>query len=217
MKPEHRPLFEELARNFDVLVISGTAAARMKKRLPEAPYYLFAENGNAALDKGGTLLWKNGLTGEQKQAVFSLIERMKKHLDVSVKDANDLVEDRDVQIAYSLIGHNRDLEEKEAFDSEGEKRRALLKVFADEVRQLKETGVQVLIGGTTTLDFITENKATNIVRLMEHEGWRKNDALYIGDALYPGGNDEVMVGVVQTKEVKNPAETFAYLRELARI
>lgn len=217
MSEEHVPLFQKLTERFDVLVTSGTAAVRMRVRLPECSYYLFAENGNAAFDTDGVLLWKNGLTNEQKTAVFSLIERMKRHLDLAVKDETNLVEDRDVQIAYSFIGHNENLEKKEAFDPRGEKRRAPLSVFADEVRQLKEMGVQVLIGGTTTLDFIRENKATNILRLMKQRGWKKENTLYIGDALYPGGNDEVMIGVVPTKGVRSPAGCFALIKELGAL
>ncbi len=217
MAPEHRPLFEKLCHRFDVLVISGTAAWRIEKRLPKAPYHLFAENGNMAFSKDGRELWKNGLSNAQKGHVFALIERMNKHQNLAVKDENDLVEDRDVQIAYSFIGHHENLEKKEAFDPRGEKRRAVLSVFADDVRALKEIGVQVLIGGTTTLDFIRENKATTIARLMREKGWKKEDALYIGDALYQGGNDEVMIGVVPTKEVKNPGECFAYLKGLGLV
>lgn len=219
MAPEHRPLFETLCHTFDVLVISGTAAWRMKERLPGAPYYLFAENGNHAFSREGNELWRNGLSKEQKQMVFERIEQMKKHLALTVKDENDLVEDRDVQIAYSLIGHNEELEKKEAFDPKGEKRRQLLAIFAKDVDALEAAGIEIKIGGTTTIDFFRfgKNKASNIRALMEAKEWKGQDCLYIGDALYPGGNDEVMIGVVPTKEVKSPAECFAHLAALGAV
>lgn len=215
MAREHVPLFSELCHRYDVLVTSGTAAGRMRKRLPEVPYFLFAENGNHAFGKEGTELWKNGLSHEQKSSVLSLIERMKEHLGIEVKDESDLIEDRDVQIAYSLIGHHEDLEKKEAFDKRAQKRQALLAAFAVDVEALMQVGVEVRIGGTTTIDFfrLGRNKASNIMTLMEREGWSAGDALYVGDALYPGGNDEVMVGVVPTTQVENPLETFAFLKK----
>ena len=213
---EHVLLFLELTQHFNVLVTSGTAAEKMRSRLPQGTYWLFAENGNVAYDETGALLWRHALSPQQKELVFSLIEGMKKYLDLEVLDEYDLVEDREVQIAYSLIGHNENLEKKEAFDPNGEKRRLLLKVFHADVEFLKKSGVEVRIGGTTTLDFIPllHNKATNIIELMEKKGWKGRDTLYVGDALYSGGNDEVMIGVVDTKTVKNPAETFDLIRSI---
>jgi len=44
-------------------------------------------------------------------------------------------------------------------------------------------------------------------------GWNKKGCLYIGDALFPGGNDETVVGVIETKSVRNPEDTFTLLEE----
>src|SRR3989344_2724252 len=210
MEKEHVPLFLKLTEQFDVLVTSGTVAAKIKVRLPSSSYYLFAENGNVAYDRDGRSLWRHGLSPQQKESVFTLIEKMKQHLDLEVIDQNDLVEEREVQIAYSLIGHNEDLEKKESFDPGGKKRQLLLKVFYADIEALKKSDIEARIGGTTSIDFIPllHNKATNIIDLMKKEGWKSCDAIYIGDALYAGGNDEVMMGLVKTMSVSNPKETF---------
>ena len=44
-------------------------------------------------------------------------------------------------------------------------------------------------------------------------GWNKEECLYVGDALFPGGNDAVVVGVVPTHQIKDPDDTFRFIKE----
>jgi hypothetical protein len=44
--------------------------------------------------------------------------------------------------------------------------------------------------------------------------WQKEDCLYIGDALFPGGNDETVVGVIPTQLVKDYHATYTYLSSI---
>ena len=37
----------------------------------------------------------------------------------------------------------------------------------------------------------------NINRLIDLKGWEKEECLFFGDALFPGGNDETVNGVIQ--------------------
>ena len=41
--------------------------------------------------------------------------------------------------------------------------------------------------------------------------WKKEDCLYVGDALFPGGNDETVIGIVPTHAVKDPDDTFRFI------
>jgi hypothetical protein len=76
-------------------------------------------------------------------------------------------------------------------------------------------GVDVRPGGTTTFDFTIagKHKGFNIMRLIEKEGWKKEDCVYVGDALFPGGNDETVIDVIATHAVNDPDETFRFIEQ----
>ena len=72
--------------------------------------------------------------------------------------------------------------------------------------------------GTTTYDFILagRNKGYNIIRLIEQLKWKPEDCIYVGDELAPGKNDESVIGVIPTKSVTGPDETFAYVNDILK-
>jgi|SRR3989344_563527 len=215
--PEHESIFRGLCTSKDVIVVSGATAEQMEKQigaLHEGQYYKLSQYGNHALQKSGGTLWKEQFNKEQEEAVYSFIARLQKELALSVSDPKDLVEHRGSQISYSLIGHNEDLQKKYTFDPGSSRRKALLLKHKDEVKKLLMLGVAVGPGGTTCLDFTLagHHKGFNVIRLIEKLGWHKEDALYIGDELEPGRNDETVLGVIDTHAVKNPDETFAFVK-----
>lgn len=194
----------------NVVIISGADLEQIEKQVGSIVGFFLSQNGNHAMVMPGReVLWQEGLTQEERMAIMSHIESLPR--DWEVQDENDLISDRGSQIAYSLIGHNEDLDKKEAFDSNGERRRVLL-----EEHPLVSNTVEVRIGGTTTLDYIKKgrDKGFNVARLLEQKGWNKNECLYIGDALFPGGNDEAVVGVIDTQSVADPTETEKVIKEI---
>ena len=44
--------------------------------------------------------------------------------------------------------------------------------------------------------------------------WNKDECVYYGDALIPGGNDESVIGVIETIPVVNHRDTYRKLQEL---
>ena len=65
--------------------------------------------------------------------------------------------------------------------------------------------VEVRIGGTTCFDYFEKGRIKeNINDLLARFGWRENECLYVGDALYIGGNDETVVGVIPHQSVLKP-------------
>lgn len=214
---EHAAILGRLADVTDIVVVSGGQRSQIQKQLdPEMQgrYYVLGQNGNAAVTPVGDMLWEQTLSPSQKTAVMELIEKMKTHLALTVRDNADLVEDRGCQIAYSLIGHHETIEAKEAFDPDHQKRIKLLEIFKDDVERLgAEHALEIRSGGTTCLDIFEKgkHKGFNCKQLIERLGWQAEECLYIGDALFPGGNDETVVGVIPTKAVKDYHETYAYL------
>lgn len=214
----HLPIFLQLCEKADVIVVSGHGDVDIRKHLlpqTEGTYHIMGQNGNRAETKDGKLLWNRSLSQERKDAIHAFISKAKAHLNLTVKDENDTVEDRDSQIAYSLIGHHEDSEKKKAFDPRHEIRIKLLSDLAVEVAKLHDAGVEVRSGGTTVLDFfeLGKNKGYNVSQFIAAMNWSTADCLYLGDALFPGGNDETVIGIIPTHAVDGPDETFAFISD----
>jgi hypothetical protein len=219
IEERHVPILRKLIEKADVIVVSGHGDNDIKKHLrPELAgmYFTLGQNGNCAKLKDGTMLWNNSLSQKQKDAALAFIEKARKHLNYKVKDENDIVEDRDSQIAFSPIGHHEDKAIKDAYDPDHAKRRKLLKDLKDDVAMLeKDFGIEMRTGGTTAIDMfqLGKNKGYNVGEFIKAMNWKKEDSLYIGDALFPGGNDETVIGVIDTHAVKNHEETFSFIEQ----
>jgi HAD superfamily hydrolase (TIGR01484 family) len=218
--PEHETIFLDVAKTHDMIVVSGSKQQDIWGRFTDASagsYYTLAQNGNYAFDKERNELWKRLLTDTQKQAIFAFIEKVRAHTHPPVSDENDLLEDRGCQVAYSFIGHHEKIEIKEKFDPTFEVRKKVLADLAADVQKLSdEYNIEISIGGTTNLDIYEKgkNKGFNTKALCEMKGWKIEDCLYFGDALFPGGNDYTVVGILPTQHVKDYKETYELLKTL---
>lgn len=217
--PEHVPIFERLCNAADVVVVSGHGENDIRDHLGHAfdgLYHVLGQNGNRAVTKDGRVLWNRSLSKPQKDAVIAFTDKLRTHLNYPVKDERDIIDDRDSQIAYSLIGHHESPEKKNAFDPKHEIRLGLLKKFADDVEKLRQANIEVRSGGTTVLDFfeLGKNKGYNVRLFIESMGWSSDDCIYLGDALFPGGNDETVIGVIPTQAVSGPDDTFRFIKEM---
>jgi HAD superfamily hydrolase (TIGR01484 family) len=166
------------------------------------------QNGNHVVH-GEQVLWCEYLTALEIAEIEAHIASLRRAW--KVPDENDLVENRGSQVSYSIYGHHAPVPIKEAFDPNQAKRRTLLAEHP-----LHSNTIEVKIAGTTCLDYFRKgcNKGHNVARLIEHEGWAKDDCIYFGDAIYPGGNDETVYGVIETQGVQNPQDTYEKLTAL---
>jgi HAD superfamily hydrolase (TIGR01484 family) len=217
--PEHAPILRRLTDIADAIVVSGHGEKDIRAHLTptlEGRYHILGQNGNFAETKDGRVLWNRSLSDAQKGAILAFIAKARTHLRYAVKDENDIIDDRDSQIAFSLIGHHEDAEKKKNFDPKHEIRLGLLRDMADDVEALRAADVEVRSGGTTVLDFFAlgKNKGYNVAQYIEAMGWDTSECLYFGDALFPGGNDETVVGVIPTRAVSGPDDTFSYIKEV---
>lgn len=203
----------------DIVIVSGARQEQIQTQVGNGPWMVLAQNGNDAMSGlGGSVIWQHRLPWDLKYWIFRWIHEslyytceMREWQLWPITNLEDLVEDRGCQVSFSIIGHNAPLEEKLAFDPKGEKRKELLRD-----RPWTETRVEVAIGGTTCLDFFLagHNKGGNIARFIEKMGWRREDCMYVGDQLYPGGNDHSVCGVIPTLEVRNPQETLEAIKAM---
>ena len=115
------------------------------------------------------------------------------------------IEDRGSQITFSALGQEAPLDAKDKWDPDYAKRKKI-KAILD--RLLPEFSVR--IGGATSIDVTKPgiDKAYGIRKLRDILGLSLKEMIFIGDALFVGGNDYPAeeAGVVSIP-VKSPEET----------
>jgi len=117
----------------------------------------------------------------------------------------NIIEDRDTQITFTPNGQQAPVEMKMKFDPD-RKKREKIKAFLGP--KLPEVGI--LINGTSSIDILSKgfNKAVGLTRFLDKAGFKKSDVIFIGDGLFPGGNDySVYEAGFETIAVKGPEET----------
>ena len=198
-------------KGIDIVVVSGSHNEQMHYQTEGLPVVKMGQNGNHAVHPIEGELWCDVMTQQQKDKITTHTEAIWAECTHTVPDENDLFEDRGSQISFSLYGHNADVQEKKAFDGDFKKRKALLEQVPYDCDE-----TEVKIGGSTTFDYIKKgkNKGYNVSKIIEHFNWNKDDCLFFGDALFPGGNDETVVGVIETVEVADEHDCLKKLQAL---
>jgi phosphomannomutase len=194
-----------------IAIISCSHNAQMEFQMDGLPIIKMGQNGNHVIHPEKGELWFDVLTDEEKDEIFEHLNMVWEASDQNVPDIDDIIEDRGSQISLSLYGHHADQAAKKAFDGNFKKRIELLERFPFE-----SDNVEVRMGGSTCLDYFRKgkNKGHNIDRLIQEMKWDKDECIFFGDALFPGGNDETVVGVIKTVSVVDPQDTMDKLKEL---
>jgi HAD superfamily hydrolase (TIGR01484 family) len=122
----------------------------------------------------------------------------------------DRIEDRGSQITFSGLGQEAPLDAKEAWDPDCAKRSALQSRLKAALPDLA-----INLGGTTSIDITRAgiDKAYGLRRLSVESGVALSEMLFLGDAIFPGGNDypaaQLGLDVVMVRDV---AETVSVIR-----
>jgi phosphomannomutase len=106
--------------------------------------------------------------------------------DKPVKVWGEVIEDRGSQITFSALGQQAPLTEKRNWDPEFKKRKAILAVLTPSL-----PGFSVHMGGATSIDITKPgiDKGYGIGKLRDTLGIAIDEMIFVGDALFPGGND----------------------------
>ena len=207
-------LLENLISKIKIAVISGGDWPQFEKQLlshlPENEnlnnLYILPTCGTKfyKYSNGWTKKYSENLSSGEKQKIIDAFGEVTKALNFKINETwGDVIEDRDSQITFSALGQKADLEEKKKWDPDFEKRKKM-KVLLDDL--LPEFSVK--LGGSTSVDVtrIGVDKAYGIKKLKEILSININEMLFVGDALFPGGNDypakELGVTSIQVKNVE---------------
>jgi HAD superfamily hydrolase (TIGR01484 family) len=117
----------------------------------------------------------------------------------------DLIEDRGSQITFSALGQQAPLEEKKRWDPDFRKRSSIKAILGHMI-----PGFSIQLGGATSIDITKPgiDKGYGVRKLREILGIAIEDMIFVGDAVFPGGNDypAKQVGVTSI-EIRDPHET----------
>lgn len=160
---------------------------------------------------GWRIVYADGFRPEERARIVSAIDRAVARAGLhEARLWGERIEDRGSQITFSGLGQQAPLEAKRAWDPDFAKRRRLRAILE---RMLPDLAINV--GGSTSVDITRSgiDKAYGMRRLCEAAGVRAEEILFMGDAIYPGGNDyPVSAAGIDSIAVRDIAETATAVR-----
>ncbi len=217
----------KIIENHKMAVISGGSYKQFQKQFLSQlkctgdvlkNIFLFPTNGSTCYVYDGKSDFKQvydeKLSTDEVKEIFSAFKRaiVESLVDVS-NPYGELIEDRGGQVSFSGCGQDAPLEVKEKWDPDQKKRQsiiAILKVYIPDF--------EIRIGGATTIDVTHKGitKAYAIKKIEQILDVRINEMVFLGDALFDGGNDSsVRTTGVECISVSGPAETLEILKRYA--
>jgi len=151
-------------------------------------------------------LYADDFSADEKEKIVSSLTKAIGTAGFPVaKTWGETIEDRGSQITYSALGQQAPLMEKERWDPDFSKRQKIKETLDSLIPEFS-----VRLGGATSIDVTKPgiDKAYGIRKLRDILGIPLREMIFVGDALFPGGNDYPAkeAGVVSIP-VQNPDET----------
>ena len=209
-------LLDSLLKIVKVSVISGGAWSQFEKqvlahltqdeRLKNLSLLPTCGTKFYKYDSKWDLLYSEDFTAAEKKKILASLQEATETPDLKpTKTWGELIQDRGSQITFSGLGQEAPLEEKKKWDPDFSKRQKI-KTLLDKLI----TEFSVRLGGATSID-VTQHgidKAYGIRKLRDVLGIPISEMIFIGDAVFPGGNDypAKQAGALSIR-VKDPHET----------
>jgi phosphomannomutase len=121
------------------------------------------------------------------------------------KTYGPVFENRGSQLTFSALGQKAPLRLKQEWDPDRKRRRKIRRLLKGKLPDF-----EIAIGGTTSIDVTRKgvNKTLCVKKLKEHLSVERKDMLFVGDALFRGGNDYIMKSTrIRCISVSGPKET----------
>src|SRR6202167_1085821 len=151
-------------------------------------------------------LYSEDFTAAEKEKIVSSLNKAVAAAGFqAAKVWGEVIEDRGSQITFSALGQQAPLEEKDKWDPDISRRKKIKAVLDGLIPEFS-----IRIGGSTSIDITKPgiDKAYGIRKLRDLLSVSLKEMIYIGDALYIGGNDyPAKEAGVDCIPVKDPNET----------
>ena len=212
-------LLNRLMDKYKVAIISGASYKQFESQILAhltkdegklKNLYLLPTNGTTLCTYENSA-WQcpvvNALTDDEKKEIYDAFNKMFAEVGFVIPEHiyGEVIEDRGSQITFSAFGQKAPIEVKEAWDKDHQKREQMVSVLKKYLPDFASH-----IGGTTSIDVTRKgiDKAYGLRELLKHLNLSSEKLLYIGDELYPDGNDAPALEVAGVcRAVKDPEET----------
>ena len=215
--------FCEALQHFNIAIVSGATFQQFIKQfvghLPcdDFSKLLLMPTNGAAMYVFENGEWKcledHKLDDGEAEKITSAIKNAMKDLEIpETSNYGIQIENRGPQITFSGCGQEAPISVKEKWDPD-----MILRTKVAEYLRPILPEFEVRVAGMTSVDITRKgfDKAYAVRKILSHWNFEPKDVLYVGDALYPGGNDELAATVGEpTFKVKDPMETEKLLRKL---
>lgn len=199
-------LFDRLLEKYQICVISGGKYELFQRQfltqITKEPHslaklHLMPTSGTRYYrfsDNEWRMEYAEDFTPEQKKKIIkALNEGLIESGYQADKTYGETIEDRDSQITLSILGQeivaelgDEGVKIKEEWDKDGTKKLKIRDIIAPKIPEFN-----VRAAGATSIDVTLPgvDKAYGMNKLMEATGIRKEEILFLGDKIVPGGND----------------------------
>jgi len=147
-------------------------------------------------------LYSEDFSPEERERIVAAFEEALEKTEFKPEQVwGELIEDRGSQITFSALGQQAPVDVKKSWDPDFNKRRRI-----SEVLEGLLPGLTIRMGGSTSIDVTKPgiDKAYGIRKLRDLLGIDIEDMVFVGDALFPGGNDyparEAGVDCIQVRD-----------------
>jgi phosphomannomutase len=151
-------------------------------------------------------LYSEDLSDDQKKKIEDALEKAVAQTGFQPQETwGERIEDRGTQITYSALGQQAPLDAKSTWDPDFAKRKAIKAILDTTLPEFS-----VRLGGATSIDVTLPgiDKAYGIRKLRDVLKIPIEQMLFIGDALFPGGNDyPAFQAGAESIAVRDPEDT----------
>jgi hypothetical protein len=223
-----QPLADDMAQALadllgvaDVSIISGgdwpqfdkQVASRLPQRADLSRLWLMPTTGTKLYlhrDGAWTRTYAELFDDSQKANIFRAFdESLVATGFVPEQTWGERIEDRGSQITFSALGQQAPISAKELWDPDFAKRKI---IQADLKTRLPDLSIN--LGGTTSIDITRPgiDKAYGLKKLRDQSGIALDAMMFIGDAIFPGGNDYPAKELgLDTVRVRDPQDTLSVI------
>jgi len=210
--------FEQFEKQFlPGLEKSKSSAAGATAPFPISNLFLLPTTGSTLYifkNETWTKEYSHDLSPDEKEKIYAAFKEAveKSGEKMPAKTYGPVAEDRGGQITFSALGQSAPITEKAEWDPT-EKRRLAIALFLKALLPDFSIG----IGGMTSIDVTKKgiDKAFGVQKICEYLKLPIEKAVYVGDALFEGGNDYAAhASGVECVEVANVAATKKLIRDI---